>query len=268
MEQVKQAYITIVSSEDYLEGVRILYYSMQKVKSAYPLYVLLSESIAHLRPKVEKWGLPVLVAKDISLGEFEAKNDRQYWNNTFFKLRIFELTQFEKLVYLDNDIILLKNLDHLFSCEHITAVQGGKLVYHWEDMSSGLMVLRPSVEEFHGLIDVIPIVCKRKIEENCGFGDQDILSYYYKNVHQVWPEEHRLDETYYGMVRCIHELAVHYGYRNMKVVHFSGEKKPWMFSFSAAVKYVCHYVLHHERYRAGYVLRYFVYVVLARIKYR
>ena len=70
------------------------------------------------------------------------------------------------------------------------------------------------------------------------------------------------------MVRCIHELAVHYGYKNMKVVHFSGEKKPWMFTLMEAVKYVLHYGIHHERYRAMYTLRYFVYVYLARIKYR
>lgn len=268
MEQNRQAYITVLSSENYLEGVRILLYSMKRVKCTFPLYVLLSESLAHLRAKIEKWGLQVIVAKDISLGDFEGQNNRQYWNNTFFKLRIFELVQFDKLVYLDNDMILLQNLDHLFSCEHITAVQGGALIYHWEDMSSGLMVLRPSLEDFQGLIDQIPTVCESKIKANCGFGDQDIISYYYKKINPVWPEDQRLDESYYGMVRCIHELAVHYGYKNMKVVHFSGEKKPWMFTLMEAVKYVLHYGIHHERYRAMYTLRYFVYVYLARIKYR
>ncbi len=264
MEQNRQAYITVLSSENYLEGVRILLYSMKRVKCTFPLYVLLSESLAHLRSKIEKWGAPVLVAKDISLGAFEGQNNRQYWNNTFFKLRIFELVQFDKLVYLDNDMILLQNLDHLFSCEHITAVQGGALIYHWEDINSGLMVIRPREEDFREMLNIIPQVCESKIKENCGFGDQDVISYYYRTVNPLWSKEQHLDETYNAMIRCIHELAVHYGYHNIKVVHFIGAKKPWMFSHFAAIRYVIHYFLHHERYRAMYTLRYFVYVYLAR----
>ena len=268
MEHIKQAYITILSTENYLDGVKVLLYSMKRVKSRLPLFVLLPEELKHLKPRLVKWGVFVIIAKAISIGKFEGQNNRQYWNNTFFKLRIFELTQFEKLVYIDNDVILLQNLDHLFACEHITAVQGGKLVYHWEDLNSGLMVLRPNEEDFQGLLRVVPIVCEHKIRENCGYGDQDVISYYFKHVHRVWPEEHRLDETYNGMIRCIHELAVHYGYNNMKVVHFIGEKKPWMFSFPEAIRYVLHYVRHHERYRAQYSLRFFLYTFAANLRYR
>ena len=44
----RYAYITIVSSENYLNGIKSLLYSMQKVKSKYPLYVLIPEKLSHL----------------------------------------------------------------------------------------------------------------------------------------------------------------------------------------------------------------------------
>lgn len=262
-------YVTVLSSISYLEGIRSLIYSLNKVKSAYPLVVLLPvgfDSASQLA--IKAWGGIIEYAQNVDLGELAEKNPRAYWNDTFFKLNVFNMTQYEKIVFLDSDLIVLKNIDHLFEMEHFTAVQGGKLIYHWEDVSSGLMVIKPDNREFNEIVKYIPTVGETLIGRGQGFGDQDVISYYYKNINKVWEGEKRIDERYYGNIRCIHELCVHYGYKNMIVIHFAGAKKPWMFTFWEKIKYVVSYTLHHERYRAKCALKYFVYVALAKRKLR
>lgn len=263
------AYITVISSIDYLDGIRTLLYSLKKVNSQYPVVVAAPKGFdGSARSRIERWGGTLLEAEPVSLGNLAERNPRAYWNNTFFKLRIFDLIEYEKLVYIDSDMIVLENLDHLFEREHISAVQGGKLIFGWEDINSGLMVIEPNRKEYEELVSLIPLVCEGKIKENMGFGDQDVISYYYRNINRKWEGENRLDERYNAMIRCIHELCVHYGYGNLKVIHFVGERKPWMFSVPEIVKYVVGYTLHHERYRAMCALKYYRYVQCAKLTMR
>lgn len=259
------AYITVLTGADYLDGVRTLLYSLKKTESCFPLVVLVSENINNdIENTLRGWGCQIAHAPGIDLGVYAQQNPRPYWNETFFKLRLFEMEQYDKLLYIDSDMIVLDNLDHLFNCEHITACQGGKLIYGWEDINSGLMLIEPDSREFRAMMDLIPMICEYKIKKNCGFGDQDVISHYYKHINRKWEGENRLDERYNANIRCIHELCVHFGYENIKVIHFVGTKKPWMFTFFEAVKYVIYYTLHHERFRAMCAAKYFQYVRKAR----
>lgn len=259
------AYATVLTGEDYLDGVRTLLYSLNKSKSRFPLVVLVPEDFDNnLENILLGWGCQILRAPRVDLGIYAQQNPRPYWNETFFKLRIFEMEQYDKLLYIDSDMIVLDNLDHLFDCEHITACQGGKMIYGWEDINSGLMLVRPNSEEFRAMLGLLPVVCESKIKANCGFGDQDVISHYYKHVNRKWEGEKRLDERYNANIRCIHELCVHFGYENIKVIHFVGAKKPWMFTPAEALKYMIYYAFHHERYRAVCAAKYFQYVRKAR----
>lgn len=259
------AYITVLTSADYLEGVRTLLYSLKRTGSAYPLVVLVPEGFDDgLRKILLAWGCRVEQAARVDLGQYAQQNPRPYWNETFFKLRIFAMEQYDKLLYIDSDMIVLDNLDHLFSCTHITACQGGKLIYGWEDMNSGLMLIEPNVQEFDALMNLIPAVCESKIRANCGFGDQDVISHYYKNFNRKWEGSNRLDERYNANIRCIHELCVHFGYENIKVIHFVGAKKPWMFTPFEMAKYLVDHTLHHRRYQAKCAAKYYQYVQLAK----
>lgn len=218
--------------------------------------------------QLEIGGGDIKTVEDIDLGDLAKMQKRRHWSNTFLKLRVFDLIEFEKVIFIDCDMIVLENIDHLFEKHHISAVQGGKLIFHWEDINSGLMVIMPNHKEFSELVDLVPTVCRKKIEANAGFGDQDVISYYYKNINKLWSKENHLDERYNAMIRCIHELCVTLGYKNIKIIHFTGDKKPWMFSFLEALKYVAYYATHHERYRSLCALKYFIYVYIAKIKFK
>lgn len=265
----KYAYVTALTSTDYLDGIRTLLFSLNKVKSQYPLIVLVPTGFdGKSQQAIRNWGGVIEPVEDIALGDLAELQKRPHWSNTFLKLRVFDMTEFEKVVFIDCDMIVLENIDHLFEKHHISAVQGGKLIFRWEDINSGLMVIKPNHKEFSELVSLVPTVCRKRIEANAGFGDQDVISYYYKNINKLWDEENHLDERYNAMIRCIHELCVALGYKNIKIIHFTGDKKPWMFSFSEALKYIVYYAVHHERYRSMCALKYFCYVYIAKLKFK
>ena len=262
------SYVTVLNSAEYFEGVQTLLYSLRKVHSVYPLIVLVPRGFDEkICKELIRIGAIVEYADNIELGKYKQLNKRQYWNETFFKLNVFNMISYEKLVYIDSDMIVLKNIDELFKMPHISAVHGGKIIFGWEDINSGLMVIEPDKNEFDDMLNLIPVVCEKKIAANEGYGDQDIISYYFRNVNLKWYGERKLDERYNTMIRCAHELCVKFGYNNLKIIHFTGEKKPWMYSCFDAAKYVLYYTLHHERYRAMCGLKYFWYVFCAKIKY-
>ena len=102
-----KAYITLLSSRNYLPGVFALANSLRMVKSAYPLVCALSKGIG---TEVEK-DLDCQGIKCIRLNEDVVRPDANpekaafsHWNFTFDKLLVWGLNDFEKLVFLDSDM--------------------------------------------------------------------------------------------------------------------------------------------------------------------
>lgn len=69
---------------------------------------------------------------------------------TFTKLHCWRLTQFKKCVFLDADVLVLKNVDDLFEREEFSAAAD----VGWPDcFNSGVFVFRPSLNTYLHLID-------------------------------------------------------------------------------------------------------------------
>lgn len=154
-----------------------------------------------------------------------------HWNNTFGKLHIFDLVDFDKIVYLDSDLLLLANIDSLFRQPHMSAVVAGKSFpgqTDWVDLNSGLMVVEPEMGLLDDLINAIPDAAARR----ANMGDQDLLQEFYGD----WPStpELHLDEGYNIFNNNIDHYIRRegYGFRGKKktiyAVHFVAGKKPWM----------------------------------------
>ena len=75
---------------------------------------------------------------------------RPWLTKTFSKLNIWTLTSYSKIVYLDSDILVLKNIDDLFEREELSA--GSEDL--WPDVfNSGVLVIEPSQTTFERLIE-------------------------------------------------------------------------------------------------------------------
>lgn len=233
------AYITLLSTLDYLPGVLALHESLCQVDAAYPLQVAVSRSIPeHVDSLLQKKGMAVVrLPEAIEIpAMFQEKSG--HWNHTFDKLHLFGLTDFNKLVYLDSDMMVLTNIDELFGKPHMSAVAAGRMVHpSWRRLNSGLMVIKPE----EGLPERMSATLQKAITDvqamgSESLGDQDIINAYYNE----WPylKNLHLDDGYNMFYSDIDAYVDKHGYvlppeyghdsRVVRVVHFVGRHKPWM----------------------------------------
>lgn len=110
-----KSYVCVLSTNNYLEGVLILKKNLEQVKSKYNLLCLVNEDITEKTKKtLEEFEVSYKEVKSIPYIDYEENDWRSYWKYGFDKINVFNLTEYEKVVYLDLDLLILKNLDHLF----------------------------------------------------------------------------------------------------------------------------------------------------------
>lgn len=223
---MEEVFLTTISTNNYLAGVLLLARYIKQYCS-HRLVVLAKEGLAdETYAAIQQAGAELITAPDMQGPQLCPEEIHgsiySHWANTLFKLNIFSLVQFKKIVFVDSDMMLLGSLDELFECPDVSAVIAGKSYpgnEGFKDLNSGLMVLVPQ----QGLADAICGVAPRVAASKKFFGDQDVLSEYYTN----WPQQDALH-----LPECYNVFFRHYQYYQkrgkVKVVHFIGKVKPWM----------------------------------------
>ncbi|KAI4120862.1 MAG: hypothetical protein LQ347_007013 [Umbilicaria vellea] len=117
----KRAWITLLTRSSYLAGVITLAHTLQQHQTAYPLIVLTTPSLpassvralelesAH-NPLVKIHPIELLLPPRSQKTTLIASRFEDTWT----KLRAFELVDYDALVFLDADITIFKHLDEVF----------------------------------------------------------------------------------------------------------------------------------------------------------
>ncbi|KAM3508702.1 hypothetical protein MY11210_006621 [Beauveria gryllotalpidicola] len=110
-----KVWATLITNIDYLAGVLTLNHSLRQVQSAYPLLALYTDTFPAA-------GLAALAARGIpaqrvnhlapSAGSRDFSADPRF-ADTFTKLATFSLTEYDRIVQLDSDMLVLRNMDEL-----------------------------------------------------------------------------------------------------------------------------------------------------------
>lgn len=114
------AWTTLVTRASYLPGVIILAYTLKKRKSAYPLVVVYTDSLSKASIDVlenEASELNIIPRKTEALLPKENVHVNliaERFKDTWTKLRVFELFEYDKVCYLDADMIICKPIDNIF----------------------------------------------------------------------------------------------------------------------------------------------------------
>ncbi|KAL4064940.1 glycosyltransferase family 8 protein [Scleroderma yunnanense] len=114
------AYVTLLTKASYLPGVLVLEYTLRSVRSRYPFVVMVT-------PALERDARDILVRRGIQIKEIQglkpAENTHKLaphdvrFEETWTKLRAFEMTDFDRVVLLDADMIVMRNMDELFDID-------------------------------------------------------------------------------------------------------------------------------------------------------
>ncbi|KAL2935709.1 Galactinol synthase 2 [Bienertia sinuspersici] len=116
VSQPKRAYITFLAGNgDYVKGVIGLIKGLRKVKSVYPLIVAVLPDVPEdHRRLLQSQGCIVREIEPVYPPENDTQFAHAYYVINYSKLRIWEFVEYEKLVYIDGDIQVYENIDHLF----------------------------------------------------------------------------------------------------------------------------------------------------------
>lgn len=229
------SYVTLLTNDSYAYGVTLLVESMKQVKTKYPLHVLIIDEVsAATRQMLSELGVSYEIVDVIptpaTIYEHNIKINpgiASTWRHCWTKFQVFGLTQFEKIVFLDADIMLCKNIDNLFKMTKGTAAVDGEYFGLWSDshFNAGCMVIEPAQEEFDNLlkfanslnIDNLPLQI---------IADQEVLNMYYKD----WPRQKHLhlDKYYNIFAPYIQETQLEDLKDKVQFIHFIG-RKPWQF---------------------------------------
>lgn len=238
-----ESYITVLSTENYLEGVLCLVESLKRTNTKYPISILITNDISLKTEKLlRSYNLNVIRKNKVNIPEsIKNKNDSgifSHWTSTFDKLLIFELTQFNKLVYLDSDMYVRRNIDELFERKNMSAVidrrMGPFISKDWVKLTSGLMVIEPKKDIMESFLNII-----KEIEDKReSIGDQDILQEYDKEWNKK--EELHLNVKYNMFFPHIDYYTNYENYKldDICVVHFIYSKKPFNIKEGEIQEYV------------------------------
>lgn len=250
-----QTYVCALSTDNYLDGVLVLNENLKFLGSKYPLLCLINENISRSTIEtLDYFDIKYKIIKKINYINHNEAND--YWIYTFDKLNVFSLTDYEKVVYLDSDLLILENLDHLFECP--TPSMSLDLPWYNDRYNTGIMVITPNIYDYNRLkCDALKSdVLKRQIS------DQDIINEYFDNitplsfgynmVRRITEDEESCDFfDYIGsyshkMPQCNLYLKES---KYAKVIHYIGKRKPFMLYNDFGDKYSKLYFFYLENVR-------------------
>lgn len=182
------AFATVLGSDDYLVGVAVLRRSLKlhhpALGHSVDFVVLCTTAVSHeTLTYLNATGAHVLVVPEIP----NPYDPHTRFLGSFAKLYLWNLTNYDQVVYLDADCYVDGPLDHLFQCERF-CFRPNRPLSHQPDacaFNSGVMVLRPSTNKFHALLQAL----NSRLLPSDDRADQGFLnSFHYYDCMSIVPD--------------------------------------------------------------------------------
>ncbi|KAG6402487.1 hypothetical protein SASPL_134682 [Salvia splendens] len=134
----REAYATVLhSSESYVCGAITLAQTLIQTRTRRDLILLLDTSISEpSRVALRRAGWQLRSIKRIRNPRMKKKSYNEY---NYSKFRLWQLTDYDKVIFIDADIIVLRNINFLFHLPQMSAVGNNDHIFN-----SGIMVIEPS----------------------------------------------------------------------------------------------------------------------------
>lgn len=220
---MKHAYTTVLTHGDgYAPGVEVLGRSLRASGTLAEMVLLVTADVSRsARRRLARAGWTL---RDIEVVKNPVPSRQQLFprfDKVFTKLRAWELEEFEKVVLLDADMVVMRNLDSLFERPELAAAPD---FLRPDRFNSGLMVLEPSRDKLAGMLG--------SLSESATYdgGDQGFLNTYFGDWYtgdpaRRLPTWYNLPSFIYQFMRAHPSLRVEVE-REVRVIHYTVQK-PW-----------------------------------------
>lgn len=150
------AYVTVhyegtSRDDEYVLGIQVLMQSIKLTETPYDLVVLASDSVTERSKQLFRdIGCRVIDVTNIENPFIGGTLRNKNFIYTLNKLHVWNLLEYERVVYLDADNVLIRNADELFLCGEFCAVFMNPCHFH-----TGLLVVTPSTDEYQRLLGAL-----------------------------------------------------------------------------------------------------------------
>lgn len=230
------AYVTVLYGNNiYVTGALVLGYSLMKTNTQYDRVILVTSDVdAKHRTYLNKIYTHIINIDYININPTILIKEDTRFRDVFTKLQALSLVQYDKIILLDLDMIVARNIDHLFKLRPPSAclkrfyVPYGKLIPKHMicrndqlvgSINAGLMLLEPDQDELESI--------KKEVLENkelrkYRYPEQDYLSLRYCGD---WTSITFNYNFQFGLTDRVRKCK--YKIEDIYVIHYSSSHKPW-----------------------------------------
>ena len=220
------AFVTLFSGGDFLPGVQLLWYSLHRTSTAFPLLVMYTDEVdarallAFAR-RVPGGTLETARVAAIANPYLRANSTNRY-ANVAAKLRVWQQRRYGVAVYIDADFLVLRSLDFLFEAVPNASLVGcpdargrkAAAAAPRANINSGLLVLRPDAAVFERMMRAWGTTA------SYDHADQGFLNAFFGDAKVALPA------SYVAMRRAEATDPHAFNLSCSLCLHFGGEK-PW-----------------------------------------
>lgn len=212
------AVATLLTAPSYVEGALVLGHSLQKIGWPHET-LLMTNSVISIsdREKLKKFWSRIVDVEPIANPNAPEKMGFSYYDCLYTKLRIWEQTDYSKIIYIDSDAVVLGPLDEMLVRGSFAAVPCS-----WtpDEFNAGILAIEPSQQLFD---DMVTKIADTPSHDG---SDQGFLNRYFEGWFEG-PPIARLPQIFNASQYIyLYHAPWHKILDDMRILHFTGDK-PW-----------------------------------------
>lgn len=247
----KFAYVFLMFGGDaYLPGVLTAAYSIKKTKTKHDIVCMVTNDVSSAAiNKLKQLGI---IVKNVPYLRFRSdtsklseKQKKLYtWLDvSYTKWNCLSFIEYSKVLFLDADIVVLKNIDHIFELPAPASsfsdredkpnafrrnakkfVSPAQMKYFLENrkfaMDGGIALLEPNLRHFKGYVKHVEDNQPYRVSNSISGMDEQSISYY-MSVLKTGPKKRWYNLTKKYLCAWFHKCKSPY------IINFVGAEKPW-----------------------------------------
>lgn len=155
---LENAFVSLIFNDEYASAAEVMFYSLKKTNTSASFVGLLTGQLKKERIRnLESLGVHLVSIEDITNGiSVNGLSQPHFTYTTMNKIHYWNQTKYQKVIALDTDMVILKNIDSLFS-----KIQKGKM------LGAPACLCNPTENKEYPL-EWTPLYCKKNAKsKNC-----------------------------------------------------------------------------------------------------
>lgn len=261
------AYATLITKNEFYYGAIGLKRSLDLVQTRYPLVIFYTDNI-------QQRAITLLTQAGCDCIEIDPPRflDPRMRMDLLSKWEIYNNTKYDRYCFLDDDIIVCKNLDHLFEIDKEHIFLGHMLdddledfgtslwksptdnIQHHMRLSNAIMLGSPNQQLYNDLLEMwYDLSTNIEVKKDkFTFSEEYIQNFYFNKYWDKYKDQiYLLDERLYNynaMMDLLNLSTINDAY----ILHYMGKFKPWKFILSPLYQQYEQFIKDNEKYLNKY----------------